>query len=383
MLLAAVVRQQGPDSFSALLPQLIAAAAEGPMQVPCLWLMVLSGSWGVIISVCCSSSSSSSRFCLVLLDVQPPTPSHTLPHFNPPKPHPTHPPNPTHPTKSGGDQLPGATICCGGHHPIRGPHGGVAAVLPVGAADERRRRLSVFGQGASRTAVALPSHCCCIAPPRVSAQRFGGAVGEPPKLLVIMLSRKPAPPPPPPLEPQHMPYPTTHNRITHPRNQNHNPPSKQLLQDSFSAGIAAAQQGPDAARPHAAVVTAALGALSSYVEWAPMLRIANGSVIEACAFFLGSPDFREGALGVLKQVCGRRSTREGQEAEAYAVLIDKVRVRFLGGPHPQKKPKNGVGWGWGMRGGLWVSLGWVEILGMQSRDLPQHALPFDGPAAST
>lgn len=33
MLLAAVVRQQGPDSFAQLLPQLLNAAAEGPMQV--------------------------------------------------------------------------------------------------------------------------------------------------------------------------------------------------------------------------------------------------------------------------------------------------------------------------------------------------------------
>lgn len=33
MLLAAVTRQQGPETYSALLPQLVASAAEGPMQV--------------------------------------------------------------------------------------------------------------------------------------------------------------------------------------------------------------------------------------------------------------------------------------------------------------------------------------------------------------
>jgi hypothetical protein len=33
MLLAGVVRQQGPEGFGQLLPQLIAAAGEGPMQV--------------------------------------------------------------------------------------------------------------------------------------------------------------------------------------------------------------------------------------------------------------------------------------------------------------------------------------------------------------
>jgi hypothetical protein len=33
MLLAAVTRQQGPETYSALLPQLVSSAAEGPMQV--------------------------------------------------------------------------------------------------------------------------------------------------------------------------------------------------------------------------------------------------------------------------------------------------------------------------------------------------------------
>jgi hypothetical protein len=33
MLLAAVTRQQGPETYSALLPQLVASAAEGPLQV--------------------------------------------------------------------------------------------------------------------------------------------------------------------------------------------------------------------------------------------------------------------------------------------------------------------------------------------------------------
>ncbi|KIY93591.1 hypothetical protein MNEG_14370 [Monoraphidium neglectum] len=76
-----------------------------------------------------------------------------------------------------------------------------------------------------------------------------------------------------------------------------------LLQDNFSAGVAASQSGrPDAARAHAAVVNAALGALSSYVEWAPLGRVGGGSVVEACAFFLNAPDFRDAALGVLKQV---------------------------------------------------------------------------------
>jgi hypothetical protein len=75
------------------------------------------------------------------------------------------------------------------------------------------------------------------------------------------------------------------------------------LQESFQAGSSAAQQGNmEAARQHAAVVSAALGTLGGFVEWAPMGRLCAGSVVEACSFFLGVPDFRDAALAVVKQV---------------------------------------------------------------------------------
>jgi hypothetical protein len=57
-----------------------------------------------------------------------------------------------------------------------------------------------------------------------------------------------------------------------------------------------------AAAAHAAVVAAALGTLTAFVEWAPLTRLVNSGVIEACGFFLGVPDFRTAALGVVKQV---------------------------------------------------------------------------------
>lgn len=41
MLLAAVTRQQGPETYSALLPQLVTSAAEGPMQVSTVLVTVL------------------------------------------------------------------------------------------------------------------------------------------------------------------------------------------------------------------------------------------------------------------------------------------------------------------------------------------------------
>lgn len=44
MLLAAVTRQQGPETYTALLPQLISSAAEGPMQaeISCMVLQFVS-----------------------------------------------------------------------------------------------------------------------------------------------------------------------------------------------------------------------------------------------------------------------------------------------------------------------------------------------------
>eukprot|EP00878_Enallax_costatus_P020732 GHUV01021924.1.p1 GENE.GHUV01021924.1~~GHUV01021924.1.p1 ORF type:complete len:211 (+),score=42.84 GHUV01021924.1:174-806(+) len=44
MLLAAVTRQQGPETFAALLPQLITSAAEGPMQaeISCMVMQFVS-----------------------------------------------------------------------------------------------------------------------------------------------------------------------------------------------------------------------------------------------------------------------------------------------------------------------------------------------------
>jgi hypothetical protein len=58
MLLAAVTRQQGPETYTALLPQLMASAAEGPMQVcAAAWVCVCVcvGGWG---GVCVDSAAA-------------------------------------------------------------------------------------------------------------------------------------------------------------------------------------------------------------------------------------------------------------------------------------------------------------------------------------
>uniref|UniRef100_A0A383WPV4 Uncharacterized protein n=1 Tax=Tetradesmus obliquus TaxID=3088 RepID=A0A383WPV4_TETOB len=98
-----------------------------------------------------------------------------------------------------------------------------------------------------------------------------------------------------------------------------------LLQESFQAGSSAAQAGnAEAARQHAGVVSAALGTLGGFVEWAPMGRLCGGSVVEACSFFLGVHDFRDAALAVVKQIVGRKPNKDPGEVEAYAATMAKV-----------------------------------------------------------
>lgn len=74
-----------------------------------------------------------------------------------------------------------------------------------------------------------------------------------------------------------------------------------------------------AAAAHAAVVAAALGTLTAFVEWAPLTRLVNSGVIEACGFFLGVPDFRAAAFGVVKQV---RWGVAGRRRVGLSALID-------------------------------------------------------------
>lgn len=88
-----------------------------------------------------------------------------------------------------------------------------------------------------------------------------------------------------------------------------------MLETHFQAAMAAtsapppppATSGPNSTPPstaaaHASVVSSALGALSTWVEWTPLARIAASNVIDAASFFLSTPEFRLDALDVLKQV---------------------------------------------------------------------------------
>lgn len=69
-----------------------------------------------------------------------------------------------------------------------------------------------------------------------------------------------------------------------------------------SASVAQNGTPPSTAAAHASVVSSALGALSTWVEWTPLSRIASSNVIDAATFFLSTTEFRLDALDVLKQV---------------------------------------------------------------------------------
>ncbi|GJP38320.1 hypothetical protein CLOM_g22773 [Closterium sp. NIES-68] len=88
-----------------------------------------------------------------------------------------------------------------------------------------------------------------------------------------------------------------------------------LLDSNFAAALADMQQSKvDAARQHAAAVTAGLAALGAYAEWAPVPALASAGLLNACGFLLGSPDFRMGAADFFKHLAARRAPSDDQEA---------------------------------------------------------------------
>ena len=60
------------------------------------------------------------------------------------------------------------------------------------------------------------------------------------------------------------------------------------------------------AKAHAAAVSAALSAAAVYGEWAPLAPLMRSGMLDACAHFLSSPEFRSQACEVLRHVAHRR-----------------------------------------------------------------------------
>ena len=75
----------------------------------------------------------------------------------------------------------------------------------------------------------------------------------------------------------------------------------------FSAAMNANQAGnTPVAKAHAAAVSAALSAAAVYGEWAPLAPLMRSGMLDACAHFLSSPEFRSQACEVLRHVAHRR-----------------------------------------------------------------------------
>ncbi|GFR51745.1 hypothetical protein Agub_g14192, partial [Astrephomene gubernaculifera] len=90
------------------------------------------------------------------------------------------------------------------------------------------------------------------------------------------------------------------------------------------------QQRQDAISAHVAALSAALAALSTWVEWVPMRRLAGSPVLAACAFFLreGSPALRLQALDVMRQITWRK--RANESPSDYSALMDGLGGALLG-----------------------------------------------------
>ncbi|GLC45454.1 hypothetical protein PLESTM_001736400 [Pleodorina starrii] len=90
------------------------------------------------------------------------------------------------------------------------------------------------------------------------------------------------------------------------------------------------QQRRDRISAHVGALSAALGALGTWVEWVPMRRLAASPVLSACAFFIreGTTALRMQALDVMRQITWRK--RANETPADYTALMDGVGAALLG-----------------------------------------------------
>ncbi|KAK9829960.1 hypothetical protein WJX72_008872 [[Myrmecia] bisecta] len=86
---------------------------------------------------------------------------------------------------------------------------------------------------------------------------------------------------------------------------------QQVLEQHFGQALAASQQGgQEQAAKHVGAVNAALASVAAYVEWAPLGRILASRLLDACAFFLTTAEFRLPAVDILRQITSRKQLQE-------------------------------------------------------------------------
>ncbi|XP_048226148.1 protein HASTY 1 [Ricinus communis] len=89
-----------------------------------------------------------------------------------------------------------------------------------------------------------------------------------------------------------------------------------LLERHFGAALHdVGKQQLDAAKQHAATVTATLNAVNAYAEWAPLPDLAKYGVIHGCAFLLSSADFRLHACEFFRLVSPRKRPVDASASE--------------------------------------------------------------------
>ncbi|WCJ43264.1 ARM repeat superfamily protein [Euphorbia peplus] len=89
-----------------------------------------------------------------------------------------------------------------------------------------------------------------------------------------------------------------------------------LLERHFGAAMhEVSRQQLDAAKQHAATVTATLNAVNAYVEWAPLPDLAKYGILHGCGFLLSSADFRLHACEFFRLVSSRKRPVDASTTE--------------------------------------------------------------------
>lgn len=110
-----------------------------------------------------------------------------------------------------------------------------------------------------------------------------------------------------------------------------------LLEQHFQAAVQANNShNADGAQSHAAVVSAALGTLSSLADWAPMTLLLQYNLVDTCSFFINTPQFRGPALEILRQISQRKKTTEAQDV--YEALMGRLAGALIAVAGPLLQP---------------------------------------------
>ncbi|KAI5071083.1 hypothetical protein GOP47_0013334 [Adiantum capillus-veneris] len=97
-----------------------------------------------------------------------------------------------------------------------------------------------------------------------------------------------------------------------------------MLESHFVEAVNLLQQGQvELAKQHATVANGTLNALLAYVEWAPVEKIAENGLIEACGFLLNAAEFRLRSCEIMKQIVSRKRPLD-ESAATFDATIRRI-----------------------------------------------------------